>query len=105
MDWFDPSSGSGTPAARQISKLNRALAMGGRVLLRSSAREPWYIREFEAHGFVGKQVGDREPGRCIDRVNMYASCWVCTKVENLPPPTPGSEAEVGQALGDDLLRL
>ncbi len=105
MDWFDPSSGSGTPAARQISKLNRALAMGGRVLLRSSAREPWYIREFEAHGFVGKQVGDREPGSCIDRVNMYASCWVCTKVENLPPPTPGSEAEVGQALGEDLLRL
>ena len=105
MDWFDPSSGSGTPAARQISKLNRALAMGGRVLLRSSAREPWYIREFEAHGFVGKQVGDREPGRCIDRVNMYASCWVCTKVENLPPPTPGSEAEVGQALGEDVLRL
>ncbi len=105
MDWFDPSSGSGTPAARQISKLNRALTMGGRVLLRSSAREPWYIREFEAHGFVGKQVGDREPGRCIDRVNMYASCWVCTKVENLPPPTPGSEAEVGQALGEDVLRL
>ena len=105
MDWFDPSSGSGTPAARQIGKLNRALAMGGRVLLRSSAREPWYIREFEAHGFVGKRVGDREPGSCIDRVNMYASCWVITKVENLPPPTPGSEAEVGQALGEDLLRL
>lgn len=110
MDWFDPSSSSGSSnnnnmAARQISKLNRALRMGGRVLLRSSAREPWYIREFEAHGFAGKQVGDREPGRCIDRVNMYASCWVCTKVENLPPPTPGSEAEGAQGLGEDLLRL
>ncbi|KAK4129205.1 hypothetical protein N657DRAFT_652669 [Parathielavia appendiculata] len=100
MDWFDRG---GTAAPRQISKLNRALRMGGRVLLRSSAREPWYIREFEAHGFVGKQVGDREPGRCIDRVNMYASCWVCTKVENLPPPTPGLEVEVGhQGIGEDL---
>lgn len=112
MDWFDPAGpggggggGGGGMAARQISKLNRALKMGGRVLLRSSAREPWYIREFEAHGFAGKQVGDREPGRCIDRVNMYASCWVCTKVENLPPPTPGSEAEGVQGLGEDLLRL
>ncbi|KAK4242708.1 hypothetical protein C8A03DRAFT_29139 [Achaetomium macrosporum] len=103
MDWFDPGS---RMAARQIAKLNRALKTGGRVLLRSSARAPWYIREFEAHGFVGKQVGDREPGRCIDRVNMYASCWVCTKVENLPPPTPGSEAEMGgQAIVEDLSPL
>jgi betaine lipid synthase len=108
MDWFDqpPPSSSGGMAARQIAKLNRALKMGGRVLLRSSAREPWYIREFERHGFVGKQVGDREPGRCIDRVNMYASCWVCTKVENLPPPTPGSEAEMGgQVIAEDLALL
>ncbi|KAK3300151.1 uncharacterized protein B0H64DRAFT_313820 [Chaetomium fimeti] len=102
MDWFTPEAPT---AAAQIRKLNRALRTGGRVLLRSSAREPWYIREFEAHGFVGKQVGDREPGRCIDRVNMYASCWLCEKVENLPPPTPGLEVETGQALGEDLLRL
>ena len=108
MDWFDPdtttkgAAAGGGAAARQITKLNRALKMGGRVLLRSSARRPCYISEFEAHGFVGEQVGDREPGRCIDRVNMYASCWVCTKVDNLRPPTPGPEAEVGQGIGEDL---
>lgn len=90
MDWFDPSSNA---AARQITKLNRALKMGGRVLLRSSALHPWYISEFEGHGFAGKRVGNRVPGECIDRVNMYASCWVCTKTENLPPPTPDMETE------------
>jgi len=67
--------------------------MGGRVLLRSSALTPWYIAEFEAHGFRGKRVGNRVPGECIDRVNMYASCWICTKVENLRPETPDSERE------------
>lgn len=102
MDWFDPGGGA---AARQIAKLNRALAMGGRVLLRSAAREPWYIKEFERWGFVGRRVGDRRPGACIDRVNMYASCWICEKVGNLPPPTPpaggGSRDGQGQA-GDEV---
>jgi len=109
MDWFDQpskskamtsadtnradSSGGGAAATRQIKKLNRALKMGGRVLLRSSALTPWYIAEFEAHGFRGKRVGNRVPGECIDRVNMYASCWICTKVENLRPETPDSERE------------
>jgi betaine lipid synthase len=79
MDWFDPSSNA---AAQQILKLNRALKIGGRVLLRSSALNPWYIREFEAHGFAGKRVGNRAKGNCIDRVNMYASCWICTKRED-----------------------
>ncbi|KAK3934060.1 hypothetical protein QBC46DRAFT_90500 [Diplogelasinospora grovesii] len=89
MDWFDPGSAA---AASQITKLNRALKMGGRVLLRSSALTPWYIKEFESHGFQGKRVGNRIPGECIDRVNMYASCWICTKQENLPPPTPEMES-------------
>jgi betaine lipid synthase len=112
MDWFDPPAatpatnpskaptGTGAnTATRQISRLNRALQMGGRVLLRSSAREPWYIREFEALGFVGKQVGDREPGRCIDRVNMYASCWVCLNVGNLQTPTTGFVGDGVRGLG------
>lgn len=81
MDWFDPGSDA---AAQQIIKLNRALKIGGRVLLRSSASTPWYIREFDAHGFIGKRVGNRAGGNCIDRVNMYASCWICTKRENIP---------------------
>ncbi|GKT43198.1 protein-L-isoaspartate O-methyltransferase [Colletotrichum spaethianum] len=85
MDWFDPGSPA---AAAQITKLNRALKMGGRVLLRSSALSPWYIKVFEAHGFSPKRVGARIDGACIDRVNMYASCWINTKIENLPPPTP-----------------
>ncbi|KAK5992652.1 Endoplasmic reticulum mannosyl-oligosaccharide 1,2-alpha-mannosidase [Cladobotryum mycophilum] len=85
MDWFDNGSYA---AAAQISKLNRALQMGGRVLLRSSALAPWYVKVFEAHGFTAKRHGARLDGACIDRVNMYASCWICTKTENLPPPTP-----------------
>ncbi|CRK38084.1 hypothetical protein BN1708_016605, partial [Verticillium longisporum] len=85
MDWFDPGAAA---AAQQITKLNHALRMGGRVLLRSSALHPWYVKAFEAHGFTSKRVGAREGGACIDRVNMYASCWILTKAENLPPPTP-----------------
>jgi betaine lipid synthase len=85
MDWFDPGS---SEAGRQIGRLNRALKLQGRVLLRSSALHPWYIKEFQSHGFSAKQVGARLPGRCIDRVNMYASCWICTKIENLRPDSP-----------------
>ncbi|CAI4218635.1 unnamed protein product [Parascedosporium putredinis] len=94
MDWFDPSDPGA--AVRQISRLNRALAMGGRVLLRSSALAPWYLKEFQAYGFSPKSVGDRGVSTpCIDRVNMYASCWLCTKVGNLPPPTPEMEGMAG----------
>ncbi|KAI0975343.1 hypothetical protein F4678DRAFT_323759 [Xylaria arbuscula] len=85
MDWFDPDSEAATS---QITKLNRALKMGGRVMLRSSGLKPWYLEEFAKLGFVTKCMGSREPGTCIDRVNMYASCWICTKKENLAPPTP-----------------
>lgn len=99
MDWFDPGSRA---AAQQITRLNRALKMNGRVLLRSSALVPWYIRVFEAHGFVGKQMGKRTPGTLIDRVNMYASCWICTKNDNLPPPTPGLDQPVRDGEGGGL---
>ncbi|KPM37398.1 hypothetical protein AK830_g9159 [Neonectria ditissima] len=92
MDWFDTGSRA---AAAQITKLNRVLQMGGRVLLRSSALTPWYIKEFESHGFTPKRHGARLDGACIDRVNMYASCWICTKSENLPPPTPEMERAGG----------
>ncbi|KAI0384045.1 hypothetical protein F5Y04DRAFT_248815 [Hypomontagnella monticulosa] len=92
MDWFDPGS---TAAAAQIAKLNRALRMGGRVMLRSGGLRPWYLDEFEKHGFVAKCMGERSGGKCIDRVNMYASCWICTKRENLAPPTPEMESTGG----------
>lgn len=90
MDWFDKGSAS---AASQIAKLNRALKMGGRVLLRSSALTPWYVAEFERQGFQAKRVGCRDAGACIDRVNMYASCWILTKTDHLRPPTPQSDRE------------
>ncbi|EMR66550.1 putative 3-amino-3-carboxypropyl transferase protein [Eutypa lata UCREL1] len=90
MDWFDPGSGA---AVSQITKLNRALKMGGRVLLRSAGLRPWYVDEFERRGFVAKCHGARRDGACIDRVNMYASCWIMTKRENIAPPTPEPEAE------------
>ncbi|KAI0474065.1 hypothetical protein GGR56DRAFT_563340 [Xylariaceae sp. FL0804] len=104
MDWFDPdpASPTGAPAAAQmVARLNRALRPGGRVLLRSAGRRPWYLDAFERHGFAAKCVASRGDGgggggergrRCIDRVNMYASCWVCTKRENLTPPTPDMDA-------------
>lgn len=92
MDWFEPRERA---ASRQISRLNRALAVGGRVLLRSSALKPWYLKEFEALGFSARRVGERREGVCIDRVNMYASCWVCVKVGNLPPATPEMDGMSG----------
>jgi betaine lipid synthase len=95
MDWFDPDSNAATS---QIRKLNRALRMGGRVMLRSSGLMPWYLKEFERQGFTAKCHGNRAPGVCIDRVNMYASCWVLTKHSNLPPPTPDLDGAVGSEM-------
>ena len=103
MDWFDRGDAAAAPS--QIRKLNRALAMGGRVLLRSSALRPWYVDHFEALGFAAKRHGARTPGSCIDRVNMYASCWVCVKVANLPPPTPAMEGESDGTDVDGLLPI
>ncbi|KAL8714977.1 MAG: hypothetical protein Q9225_006462 [Loekoesia sp. 1 TL-2023] len=77
MDWFDPSS---TAATTQVRALNRALKPKGRVLLRSAGLTPWYVHVFEKHGFKTQRVAARLPGSCIDRVNMYASTWVMTKV-------------------------
>lgn len=115
MDWFDPGSDA---AAQQISKLNRALKLGGRVMLRSAGKKPWYIAEFEKYGFVARREGVRENGSCIDRyvdpsisqirsrrsanrmcsVNMYASCWLLTKVEDLPLESGASDAGSLEAL-------
>ncbi|RPB11029.1 hypothetical protein P167DRAFT_575618 [Morchella conica CCBAS932] len=80
MDWFDTD---GIEARRQIKALNNSMKLGGRVLLRSAGLRPWYIRVFEEEGFKAKQVMARHPGAYIDRVNMYASTWVCTKLERV----------------------
>ena len=47
-----------------------------KALLRSAARVPWYIEVFRRNGFVATRVATRQPDRCMDRVNTYASCWV-----------------------------
>ncbi|KAL5332171.1 hypothetical protein BJX70DRAFT_408338 [Aspergillus crustosus] len=83
MDWFDPE---GADAAAQARKFNHALKMDGRVLLRSASIEPWYIKHFEENGFTVRRVGARFPGSCIDRVNMYASTWICTKTKEVERP-------------------
>jgi betaine lipid synthase len=64
MDWFEPGAAT---AGAQIEKINRALKLGGRVLLRSAGLTPWYVKEFEALGFQSKRVGARISGSCIDR--------------------------------------
>ncbi|EMF11377.1 betaine lipid synthase [Sphaerulina musiva SO2202] len=82
MDWFTPG---GPEAPAQCKAVNRALKLGGRVLIRSAGLNPWYMRVFEEYGFSPKRVAARiPPGTCTDRVNMYASTWICTKTVGLP---------------------
>ncbi|KAI0918380.1 hypothetical protein AcV5_002383 [Taiwanofungus camphoratus] len=84
MDWFDKD---GQEATKEIRALNRAMKLGGRVLLRSAGLKPWYISTFEKQGFVCQRVAARLPGTCIDRVNMYASTWICSKALPVPDDT------------------
>lgn len=74
MDWFDPSS---SDASTQAQKLNHALKLNGRILLRSASIEPWYIKNFEENGFAARRVGARFPGTCIDR---------CVYIFSFPAP-------------------
>lgn len=78
MDWFDPK---GTAALNEILALKKALANNGRCMLRSAAQYPWYIKSFEQNGFRCEPAAIRESGCFIDRINMYASTWVCTKID------------------------
>ncbi|KAL1311295.1 hypothetical protein AAFC00_001478 [Neodothiora populina] len=83
MDWFDSRDVDGA-ARKQVRVVNRALQMGGRCMVRSAGLRPWYVDTFEANGFAAKRVGARiPPGSCIDRVNMYASTWIFTKIASL----------------------
>ncbi|KAL2429941.1 hypothetical protein ABEF95_013319 [Exophiala dermatitidis] len=87
MDWFNPAESA---AKEQIVALNKVLKVGGRVLFRSAALRPWYTDIFEQNGFEANCVGRRDSGKCIDRVNMYASTWICTKKTDLAPSPAGS---------------
>ncbi|KAK6456808.1 uncharacterized protein RJT20DRAFT_34504 [Scheffersomyces xylosifermentans] len=77
MDWFDPN---GQDVIDEINALSKCLADNGRVLLRSASTHPWYIKKFEELGFSCEAAAIRTSGESIDRVNMYASTWVCTKI-------------------------
>ncbi|KAL8865737.1 MAG: hypothetical protein Q9174_006724 [Haloplaca sp. 1 TL-2023] len=79
LDWFSPKTP--LPAVTQVQALNRALQPKGRVLVRSAGLHPWYVSIFEESGFSVRRVAARVPGTCVDRVNMYASTWIMTKVE------------------------
>lgn len=70
MDWFDPN---GSEAATQITALNRALKLGGRVFLRSAGLRPWYIPVFERLGFSARRVSARLPGTLTDRYGAILS--------------------------------
>lgn len=79
MDWFDPN---GDDAKKEIESVRNCLVPGGRVMLRSAAQFPWYIKTFESCGFICKPAAIRHSGESIDRINMYSSTWVCTKSQS-----------------------
>lgn len=76
MDWFPKD---GHAAREEIKSLHHALTEGGNVMLRSASQKPWYLSVYEEEGFTTRPAAIRESGTSIDRVNMYASTWVCTK--------------------------
>ena len=50
LDWFEQS---GEDAVQEVALLHRALAPGGFVLLRSAARNPWYMKTLvSGHHFI-----------------------------------------------------
>ncbi|KAL6306321.1 hypothetical protein BKA93DRAFT_729495 [Sparassis latifolia] len=96
MDWFPKG---GQEATKEIRAVNKAMKMGGRVLLRSAGMRPWYISAFKEQGFTCKRVASRAPGSCIDRVNMYASTWICSKTKTSSPTVgPATALEQVEAL-------
>ncbi|PAV19458.1 S-adenosyl-L-methionine-dependent methyltransferase [Pyrrhoderma noxium] len=79
LDWFAEGSQDVTD---EVELLFKALKLGGFVLLRSAARNPWYMKTFSSTGFRITCLSSRTPGckEAIDRVNMYASLWKAEKV-------------------------
>ncbi|KAH8119073.1 hypothetical protein DFH11DRAFT_1780569, partial [Phellopilus nigrolimitatus] len=78
MDWFSPTS---TDLEQEVMHFYRVLAPGGFVLLRSAAKNPWYMEVFTRAGFVVSCISMRQGNKvAIDRVNMYASFWKALKM-------------------------
>lgn len=91
MDWFLPQ---GADANTEVEALKASLAVGGRVLLRLISKHPWYIGVFERAGFTCTPAATRLSGESIDRINMYASTWVCTKQDTGAPKRRISELAI-----------
>ena len=75
LDWFSEED-----ARDEISILSRRMKVGGEVFWRSAGKYPWYNYIFTECGFEVKAIEIREEGKCIDRVNMYASFYVGKKL-------------------------
>ncbi|KAH8096692.1 S-adenosyl-L-methionine-dependent methyltransferase [Cristinia sonorae] len=77
LDWFT----EGSPELDdEVANFYRVLSKGGFVLLRSAAKQPWYMQNFSKAGFKVSCISVRQGNKvAIDRVNMYASFWKAEK--------------------------
>ncbi|THH30331.1 hypothetical protein EUX98_g3843 [Antrodiella citrinella] len=77
LDWFTPGSAD---LDDEIANFFRVCSKGGFVLLRSAAKNPWYMQNFSKAGFKVSCISVRSGNKvAIDRVNMYASFWKAEK--------------------------
>ena len=103
MDWFDERDAKACQKVeRQVRLLRKAMKESGRILLRSAGVRPWYLRVFGEYGFMLKRVNVRTPGACVDRVNMYASTWLCVKTGAAKAERSGAMGEI--SIGEGALR-
>ncbi|BFZ60065.1 hypothetical protein YB2330_001087 [Saitoella coloradoensis] len=93
-DWFE-ERGDRSEIRGELSVLRRAMKVGGEVLFRSAAMQPWYVEEYERAGFRCRPVEVRSKGRCIDRTNMYASTWLAVLEDKEENAIPSLRLEVG----------
>ena len=73
VDWLDEAT------ARDVARaLGAQVISGGRVILRSASLSPPYVKFIAAEGFDVKCLQRADQGY-MDRVNSYASFYVCVK--------------------------
>ena len=73
-DWQDEN------ATRELSKaLYEQMIEGGKIILRSAGLRPHYVNQLEDYGFVVKCISRIDEQPFMDRVNMYASFYVCDR--------------------------
>jgi len=75
VDWLDDAM------AKEVAKaLGTQVNAGGRVIWRSAANEPRYATFIEDAGFQVQRIQVQEPGKMMDKVNMYSSFYLAIKV-------------------------